>query len=330
MLRLRAQIDELKQQDRSLGRRNRYLGWVLLGGVVLLLVVLAGLYQFAVRSYAVLDQVAIRQDQANQGMLEVSFRVVSPGVVHYRRTSGKSEAELLEVFRSPGTYTRSWSWLYEPGSPIETSLCFRGPFWRKTQTTAFPTSRRADIVVLIDTTGSMGRYINQLKDRCSLFAQRLNEQEIQYRFALLGFGDVNEGEWLDQYPFTSDVGELKANVARVRRFDGGDYPESALDALEEAMQLPFEKVSLRRFYLVTDDTYHPRTRSGATVEQLAQRLREANILLTVFTTAEFFPDYEKLLTRPGNQPGKGEGGNVRLMEVERFGHVLSEGRLLED
>jgi len=115
------------------------------------------------------------------------------------------------------------------------------------------------------------------------------------------------------------VGEFQGWVSGIERFDGGDLPESALDALEEALELPFHDGSIRRFYLVTDARYHDPTRSGLTADELAGQLEAGRVLLHVFSRSQYEADYRTLL---------GESG--RFDEIESFGRMLSEGRVLED
>ena len=94
---------------------------------------------------------------------EISFQVVSPGKAFYERTSGRLHTELVDYFRSPGEVRRAWSWVYDPGKNIDVSLLYRGGLFRRTESWSFPTARQADIVVLMDTTGSMGRSIHLLE-----------------------------------------------------------------------------------------------------------------------------------------------------------------------
>jgi hypothetical protein len=316
---IQAWIASLEAQKKSLGTRNRYLGVFLGLGLLLLVIVLWSLYQATVRSYAVLDQVQITRHPANQAKLEISFEVIRPGKVDFQRRSGSIHAQLIDYFKTTGPQVRQWSWMYEPGQPIDVSLLYRGALWRKTQAESFPTAARADIVVLIDTTGSMSRSIATLQEKCVAFSQALQAKQLPHRFALIGFGDTSEDEWLDLRGFTDSVGPFQQAVAGIRRFDGGDLPESALDALETALALPFDKDATRRLYLVTDAQYHEPARSGATVAELVENMAKQHILLSVFTRQEFFPDYRKLTA--------GSGG-VQLLDD--FGQVLSEGRVLED
>ncbi len=316
---MQAWIAKLKRDERKLGRRNRVLTVALAAGVILLVAILAGVHHATVGAYAVLDRVAITRRPASQGRLDLAFRVRTPGKVFYRRTSGSQETELVDYFHATGPVRRSWSWVYQPGRDINVAMTWRGRFFRRRLRERFPTAATADIVVLIDTTGSMDPSIDELKQKCVLFSRQLTRQALAHRFALVGFGDVAEGEWLDRHEFTSDPEAFRRAVAAVRRFDGGDLDESALDALEAGLSLPLEPAAMRRFYLVTDAGFHEPAQSGATAAEIARRLAEGRVHLEVFSRPQFAAAYRTLL-----------GSTGRFQEIENFGKVLSEGRVLED
>ena len=316
---MQAWLRQLRAEDQRVGVRIRYLLGVLAVGMGVLIVVLWGVYRSTVGGYAVIDGIEIRQHPLQQGRLQIKFRVLTGGKVHCRRTSGDSETELVDYFSGPCEVDRPWSWPYQPGKPLRLTLWYRRGLFRQTHTVSFATLDQADIVVLMDTTGSMGPSIKQLKAKCAAFSEQLDHQALKHRFALIGFGDAKRPPWIDQHGFASDVEQFVGWVDRVGRFDGGDLPESALDALERALQLPLQQQALRRFYLVTDAEYHEPSQSGATAEQLAARLEQQGVLLSVFSKPEFRAKYEKLT---------GESGMFR--EIESFGEVLSRGRVLED
>jgi len=316
---VRAWIARLEAEQETLGTRNKYLLVALAAGVLLLAAVLWVVYGWTFGAYAVLDDVLVSRHPANQGRLEISFRVARPGKVFYRRTSGNVETELVDYFRSPGEISRSWAWEYEPGEDIEVSLRYRGGLFWRTERKRFPTAGRADIVILIDSTGSMTRFIDELKEKCVAFSRKLESQALEHRFALIGFGDSKEALWLDVHPFTGDVAEFRESVGRIERFDGGDFPESALDALEKALALPFDERAIRRFYLVTDARYHEPTQSGRSAAEIGARLAKERVFLHVFSRSQYENDYRKLLAQAG-----------RFEEIENFGRMLSEGRVLED
>lgn len=312
-------IASLQAENVSAGRCGKLLAVLFLLGLAVLLALLGWLYQTTIRSYAVLDAVEINQNPASQGRVEIAFDVRRPGRVFLARRSGGVTTEVMDYFEQPGPQTRLWSWLFEPGEPIDVRVQYRGWLWRREQSRSFPTSSKADIVILIDTTGSMNRSIATLRDRCVQFSEAMRQQRIQHRFALVGFGDAAEPEWRDVRPFTSDVAVFRKGVEGLRRFDGGDLPESSLDALLAALELPFDEQAMRRFYLVTDARFHAPTKSGESAAAVAARLVERRVLLQVFTQPDLRGEYQSLVGSAG-----------RVQTIADFGQVLSEGRILED
>jgi len=316
---MQAWIARLEAERQTVGRRNKFLAVALGVAVVVLVVVLVSLHQATIGTYAVLDNVTITRHPASQGRVEIAFQVTSPGKVYYRRGSGDVQTDVIDYFHRAGPVERSWGWVYEPGEPIDVRVWYRRGILRRAERASFETANRADIVILIDTTGSMDRSIRELQEKCAAFSEQLTRQALEHRFALIGFGDAQESTWLDARPFTSDVDQFRGWVSQIKRFDGGDLPESALDALEEALKLPFDPQAIRRFYLVTDAEYHEPSRSGATAEQVAVRLEQERVLLSVFGRPQAEAQYRKLLGPAG-----------KFQEIENFGKVLSEGRILED
>lgn len=316
---MQAYLRRLQGEDQKIGRRNQYLIVALAAGVVLFVLVLATIYRATVGSRAVIDEISVEQDPVNPGRLQITYSVVAPGRVHCRRTSGGVSTEVIDEFRTACAVDRPWTWSFQPGEPIEVTLWYRSGLFPRSFHQEFATVGRADIVVLIDTTGSMDPSLAALKESCVAFSDRLAERNLEHRLALLGFGDANEGAWLDAHEFTRDAKEFQRWAAELRRFDGGDLPESALDALAEALRLPLDDGALHYFYLVTDASFHTPTQTGETVETLARCLREKRVVLRVFSRAESAGDYAPLLGTAG-----------RFDEIEEFGKVLSAGRILED
>jgi len=316
---VQAWLSQLQHQEQRIGTRTRWLAGAAVLAALFAIVVLVRLYRATIGSYAVLDEVAVTRYPGNQGRLEVAFQVLSPGKVYYRRASADITTEVVDLFYSPGEVKRSWAWAYKPGSDIEVKLRYRRGLLPRTVRETFPTAGRADIVVLIDTTGSMSPSIAELQEKCLLFSHHLSRQALKHRFALIGFGDRKEGQWIDKYEFINDVTQFQRVVGELKRFDGGDLPESALDALEVALSLPFDPEAARRFYLVTDAGYHEPTADGAKAADIAARLEQAGVLLHVFSKPQLEDQYKILL-----------GNTGIFMHIERFGKVLSEGRILED
>ncbi|MBL6081110.1 hypothetical protein JMJ56_24195 [Belnapia sp. T18] len=101
----------------------------------------------------------------------------------------------------------------------------------------------ADIVFLIDVSGSMEPCIDALRTNIEAFAESLSRGDANnaapvkdWRAKIVGYRDLDsagsEGiPWIVDNPFVRDVTEIKAQLAVLRAMGGADEPESLLDAL---------------------------------------------------------------------------------------------------
>jgi hypothetical protein len=101
----------------------------------------------------------------------------------------------------------------------------------------------ADVVFLIDVSGSMAPIIDALRKNIEAFVDSLssgganNAAPVRdWRGKVVGYRDIEaastEGlEWIEDHPFVRDTATLKAQLASLKAHGGGDEPESLLDAL---------------------------------------------------------------------------------------------------
>ena len=101
----------------------------------------------------------------------------------------------------------------------------------------------ADVVFLIDISGSMAPIIDALRKDIKAFVDSLSSGEgnnaapvRDWRGKVVGYRDIeaasSEGlEWIEDHPFVRDTAALKAQLASLQAQGGGDEPESLLDAL---------------------------------------------------------------------------------------------------
>ena len=101
-----------------------------------------------------------------------------------------------------------------------------------------------DIVFLLDVTDSMDYCIDAVKQNIQAFVDELQKKNIDWRARIIGFRnyDVDGDAWWDgdASPFTSDVNELKKQLA-AKHASGGDPEdcrESVLDALLMTADMP--------------------------------------------------------------------------------------------
>lgn len=110
----------------------------------------------------------------------------------------------------------------------------------------------ADIVFVLDITGSMTDEINSVKQNIVEFANTLASGGTDYRLGMVTFLDYIG----KKYPFTKDVNLFKGYISALYADGGDDEPENSLQALLEASQFPFRSNSRRILIWITDATYH--------------------------------------------------------------------------
>ena len=101
----------------------------------------------------------------------------------------------------------------------------------------------ADIVFLIDVSGSMKPCIDALRTNIEAFIDSLSKGEgnsappvSDWRGKVVGYRDVEAAQseglpWIVDHPFVRDATALKAQLSELGAEGGGDEPESLLDAL---------------------------------------------------------------------------------------------------
>ena len=101
----------------------------------------------------------------------------------------------------------------------------------------------ADVVFLIDVSGSMAPIIDALRKNIEAFVDSLssgganNAAPVRdWRGKVVGYRDIEAAasenlEWIEDHPFVRDTAALKAQLASLKAQGGGDEPESLLDAL---------------------------------------------------------------------------------------------------
>lgn len=110
----------------------------------------------------------------------------------------------------------------------------------------------ADIVFILDVTGSMSDEIASVRDNIIEFADSLNRQGIDFRLGMVTFLDEIE----NVYEFTNDAELFKSNVNLQYAHGGGDYPENSLEALYRGSEFQFRANAKRIFIWITDASFH--------------------------------------------------------------------------
>ena len=181
----------------------------------------------------------------------------------------------------------------------------------------------ADVVFLIDVSGSMAPIIDALRKNIEAFVDSLSSGEgnnaapvRDWRGKVVGYRDIeaaaSEGlEWIEEHPFVRDAAALKAQLASLTAQGGGDEPESLLDALykvatteatvkgsqsEEPNKWRYRSDAARVVVVFTDASFKetmsiPEAKGGA-LQDVANVMMANRIILSLF--APNFEGYDRL------------------------------------
>lgn len=157
---------------------------------------------------------------------------------------------------------------------------------------------QTDIVFIIDSTGSMGDEINNVRNNVAAFADSLKDKNIAAYLGLVEYKDEQEEPGSTTVHrngsknWFSDIDQFKSAVRNLTASGGGDEPESAVDALEMARQLDLRPNAKKFFVLITDATY--KQSSSLTMQEEIERLKSQGIYTSVVSMNGLEPTYRNL------------------------------------
>ena len=165
----------------------------------------------------------------------------------------------------------------------------------------------ADIVFLIDTTGSMGDEISNVRRNIKMFSQALNSYGIVLRWALVEYRDITcDGKTSTKIHLNGtenwylDVASYERAIDSLTVTGGGDYEETVIDALEAAQLLDRRENASQFFIVVTDADWKVENQYGVTsMDSEISRLLSKGINTSVVTKTSCYSDYRNLTTRTG-------------------------------
>lgn len=153
---------------------------------------------------------------------------------------------------------------------------------------------QADIVFVLDVTGSMGNEIDEVKNRVVEFADNLEKNGIDYRLGMVTFLDEIESI----FDFTSDVFQFKEYLTEQYAHGGGDGPENSLEALMNATFFDFRSSANRIVVWITDAEYHNRTQY--TLNDVIEGMLANGIQVHCVGTTDFQTQYyDQLIMNTG-------------------------------
>jgi len=181
----------------------------------------------------------------------------------------------------------------------------------------------ADIVFLIDVSGSMAPCIDALRKNIETFIDSLSQGDANnaapvrdWRGKVIGYRDVEASQseglpWIVDNAFVRDAGALKAQLGALEANGGGDEPESLLDALftvasmeavpkgsqaEDPAKWRYRSDAARVVIVFTDasfkETMSIPAAKGGSLQDVANVVMANRIILSLF--APNFEGYDRL------------------------------------
>ena len=216
-------------------------------------------------------RVAVRHLGSQSTVLDVS--TAADGRVFFMADRG--EAEEFEVSITPP----------DGSTPItETIDGKQSPFRVTLPETTAELPRRLDLVLVVDTTGSMADELEYLKVEIDDIAETIHRMfpNVDQRYALILYRDQQDSYVTRCHDFTGSLSEFRSTLADQSASGGGDYPEAMHLALEQAGKLDWrDHDTARVLFLVGDAPPHDRF-ARRTIDEL-QDLR--NRCIRVFPAA---------------------------------------------
>lgn len=166
---------------------------------------------------------------------------------------------------------------------------------------------QADIVFLIDSTGSMEDIINCVKNNAESFVDTLKQKGVSAALALVDYQDLTA----DGYDTTTvhqtggsnwfyDMEAFKAALSGIELGHGGDAPECAVDALETGRLLDMRASAGKIFILITDAGFKVDNRYGIpSMADQIELLKNAGIHCAVVCPTTQKNTYSDLYTQTG-------------------------------
>lgn len=118
--------------------------------------------------------------------------------------------------------------------------------------------RQFDLMVVLDTTGSMGDELDYLNEELQAIVQRISQAHrgLDIRVGLMLYRDRGDDYVTRTYPFTRDLSQLQEAIAQQSASGGGDYEEAVQEALHRAVTQDWRSGAVKSLLWVADAPPH--------------------------------------------------------------------------
>lgn len=170
--------------------------------------------------------------------------------------------------------------------------------------------KKAELVFVIDSTGSMSGAIENVKTRITSFVNSLETQGVNLRIGIVEYRDIEEDGMdstiiheLNHSPWMNSTSEMVEVLNGISAGGGGDYPETVIDGLGylvDGETIPWSSDSYKFAVVLTDAGYKVANRHGFnSLQEVADALLAAGITTSVVTEESEFSTYDALPATTG-------------------------------
>ena len=193
---------------------------------------------------------------------------------------------------------------------------------------------QADIVFVIDTTGSMSWAINNVVYNVDTFVDILDsEYSVNVNFALVDYKDITCDETTvlvknGSSNWFTDPASFKRAVNSLYVFGGGDNPETPIDGLGMAEGLDFRPSADKFVILITDVDYKNDNNYGiSSMDEMADIFAADGINVSVISDTYYKSEYSSLFNKTGGIFGDiySDFYGVLLELADKIGEIVNDG-----
>jgi hypothetical protein len=134
-----------------------------------------------------------------------------------------------------------------------------------------------DIVICLDTTNSMRKYIDPLRVKLIPMLQELLGGFSSFRIGMVLYKDYNDTYLTRVVPFTNNFSNFQRELNSIRVTGGGDIPEAVYEALYDGASRFTWQAESRLMILIGDAPPHPAPRGRITKEIVDSAVTERGI-----------------------------------------------------
>lgn len=192
-------------------------------------------------------------------------------------------------------------------------------------------SGKADVVFVIDTTGSMWGEIQNVRNNIESFVAKLEENRVDIRLGLVEYRDIYADGIgsTKSYDWYTSVDSFKSELASLGVGGGGDTPESVVDALYCARNMKYRSGVKKYIILLTDANYKDGTSvdSGATLADEIKELCAEEIVVSVVTDPYYASVYNQLVSQTDGVSANINQNFTTALEplIAKMGEKVNEG-----